>query len=1056
VNPTDILYLCVQSSSRRVAGLPAAAGLKKTVSGLFQVIPRQAVSALLALTLVLALPILADAQTSAVRSLITQDIDETKLTTLHGNTHPLARAEFDRGAAPASLAMDHMLLLLKRSSEQEAALETLLAQQQYKTSPNYHNWLTPEQFGQKFGPANADVQAVTNWLQSHGFQNVNVSNGRTTIDFSGTAGQVQAAFHTTIHKYVLANGEEHWANPNDPQIPTALDVVVAGVNSLNNFPRKPLHHTGGAVRRSTATGKFTRVSPEFTYSPTGGCFGVTNTNCYGIGPGDFATIYNVPSTIGGAVAGLGQTIAIVSDSDVYPSDVNQFRSLFGLPAYPANSTGYTPCPANTPCFQMIETGTSPGVIFDSGNGDEVEAIIDVEWSGATAPGATIDLVVSPSTNNTFGGDTSAVYVINGSISPLPQILSSSYGDCELFLGTSGNLFYKTEWQQAAGEGITVLVATGDTGSAGCDSNNPSGPTVQPATYGLAVDGVASTPYNVAVGGTDFNDFNNPTTYFKNVPGTISSAIGYIPETAYNDTCANPIIYGFFGLSAEAACNNANVQSYYLVEVGGGGGGVSNCTTPNGPGPSNCSGGYAKPSWQVGTGVPADGLRDVPDVSLFAGDGTIQNFYVVCESDLVGLNAGLTPAPCSLASPYQDFVGEGGTSVAAQAFAGIVALIDQKQGGRQGNINTFLYSLAGGSSASSIFHDITSGTNAMPCIVETGVTGCVINTTGDTVGVLSGYSAGIGYDQATGLGSVNVANLINNSGPAPLTVTTTTASLPTGLKGQAYPSTQLMASGGVPPYTWTLASGSLPTGLTGLSATPGAGVITGTPTASGAFPFTVQVKDSVGTTVTSGTLTITINSSLSITPASGTATITVSTPGQTSTTQLITVTGANGFAGTVTLSAANTASPTGAVDAPTCSFGAPDSNFTAPGTITLSAASETGTATLSCTTTAASQIVLRPSSRPSGRAWPLAGVAISLVCLFFLLAVPKQRRWKMVPLAVLFVVVAAAGVSCGGGSSSGGGGGVTNPGTTLGNYTVTVTATPSTGTAQVITITVNVQ
>jgi len=1046
VNPTAIPFLYVQSNSRRdatlpaVVGLPAVARLPKKVSERFRISPLQTVFALLAITPILALPILAGAQTSAVRSLVTQGIDETKLTTLHGNTHPLARAEFDRGAAPASLAMDHMLLLLKRSSEQEAALETLLAQQQDKTSPNYQNWLTPGQFGQQFGLSDQDIQTITSWLQSYGFQNVNVSTGRTTIDFSGTAGQVQAAFHTTIHKYVLASGEEHWANASDPQIPSALNAAVAGVASLNNFRRKPLNHTSGVVRRSNATGKFTRVSPEFTFGPlANGCNGA-NTNCYAIGPGDFATIYNVPSTINGSMAGTGQTIAIVSDSDIYASDVNEFRSLFSLPAITLN---------------QIETGTDPGVVFDSGKGDEVEAIIDVEWSGATAPGATIDLVVSPSTDTTFGGDTSAEYVINGMgpFTTLPQILSSSYGDCELFLGTSGNLFYKTEWQQAAGEGITVLVATGDSGSAGCDSYNPNGPAAQPAVYGLAVDGVASTPYNVAVGGTDFNDFNNPTTYFTNVPGTINSAIGYIPETPYNDTCTNPIFDALFAATAEQACNNATFINDGLVAVGGGGGGVSNCTTSNGPGPSNCSGGYAKPSWQIGTGVPADGLRDLPDVSLFAGDGTIQNFYVVCESDLAGLSAGLTPAPCSLASPYQDFVGEGGTSVAAQAFAGIVALIDQKQGGRQGNINPLLYSLAGGSSASSIFHDITSGTNAMPCVIETGVTGCVINTTGDTVGVLSGYSAGIGYDQATGLGSVNVANLVNNSGPAPLTVTTTTASLPTGLKGQAYPSTQLMASGGVPPYTWTLASGSLPTGLTGLSATPGAGVITGTPTASGAFPFTVQVKDSVGTMVTSGTLTITVNLSLSITPASGTATINVSSPGQTSTTQLITVTGANGFAGTVTLSAAVTG-PSGAVDSPTCTFGAPDTNFTAPSTITLTAGSETGTATLSCTTTAASEIVFRPMTRPSGRAWPLAGVAVSLVCLFFLLAVPKQRRWRMVPLAILFVVVAAAGVSCGGSSSSGGG--VTNPGTTLGNYTVTVTATPSTGTAQVITITVNVQ
>ena len=725
---------------------------------------RRGSNTLLAGLLLLIMPGLAAAQGSAVRPLITQGIDETKVTTLHGNTHPLARSEFDRGAAPSSLAMDHMLLVLKRSPEQEAALETLLAQQQDKTSANYHNWLTPQQFGQQFGPADADIQNVTNWLQSKGFQNVNASNGRTTIDFSGTAGQVQAAFHTSIHKYVLTNGEEHWANASDPQIPSALNAVVAGVHSLNNFPRKPLHHTGGVVRRSTATGKLTRVSPAFTFGPfTNGCNG-PNTNCYGVGPGDFATIYNVPSTINGSVAGTGQTIAIVSDSDIYASDVNQFRSIFSLPAIN---------------FHQIETepGNDPGVVFNSGNGDEVEAVLDVEWSGAIAPGATIDLVVSPTTNTTFGGDTSAVYVINGNITPLPQILSNSYGTCELQLTTTGNQFYNTEWQQAAAEGITVVVAAGDSGSAGCDSydytnSNP----VQPAQYGLQVNGIASTPYNVAVGGTDFNDLTNPTTYWTNVPGTVSSAMGYIPETTYNDTCTNAILYSStvygFGpfANAELACNNATVQADAFVTVGGGEGGASNCTTPNGPGPSNCSGGYAKPSWQVGTGVPADGLRDLPDVSLFAGDGVIQNFYIVCESDYAGslTNPPTPPAPCSLASPYQDFVTEGGTSVSAQAFAGIVALIDQKLGSRQGNINPLLYELAanevaGQSSASSIFHDVTTGTNAMPCIVETGVTGCTVGT-GFTYGVLTGYNAGTGYDQVTGLGSVNVGNLVNNSGP----------------------------------------------------------------------------------------------------------------------------------------------------------------------------------------------------------------------------------------------------------------------------------------------------
>jgi len=795
-----------------------------------QLVALRRVSALLTAALLLMLPGLARAQGSSALSRITAPINESNLTTLQGNTHPLARAEFDRGAAPTSLAMNHMLLVLKRSPGQEAALEALLAQQQDKTSPKYHNWLTPGQFGLQFGPSDQDIQTITSWLQSYGFQNVNVSNGRTTIDFSGTAGQVQAALHTTIHKYVLADGEEHWANATDPQIPSALNTVVAGVHSLNNFPKKSFRHARGVVRRSTTTGKFTSVSPEFTFGPLpNGCSGV-NPNCYGVGPGDFSTIYNVPATINGVAGGTGQTIAIVSDSDIYASDVTEFRSLFSLPAIN---------------FNQIETGTDPGVVFDNGNGDELEAVLDVEWSGAVAQGATIDLVVSPSTNNTFGGDSSAVYVVDGHITPQPYILSYSYGDCELQLGTTGNQFYNTLWQQAAAEGITVLVAAGDNGSAGCDIDQLNGPPSQPAEFGLEVNGIASTPYNVAVGGTDFNDFNNPTTYFTNTPGLLSSAIGYIPETAYNDTCTNSIIYSdFFELgSAELACNNATVQSDGFVVTAGGGGGASNCTTPNGPGPSNCSGGYAKPSWQVGTGVPADGLRDLPDVSLFAGDGTIQNFYVVCESDYAGFLSTVPPAPCSLASPYQDFVGEGGTSVSTQAFAGIVALMNQKQGGPQGNINPLLYTLAGESSASSVFHDVTVGTNAMPCLIETGVTGCTITGTGLTVGLLNGYSTGPGYDQATGLGSVNVANLVNNAGPnfyVSSTNPAVTVSSP-GKSGNAILMTVTSVNGFSGSVTFACLPTSLPAGATCTFTPPSVPLAAGTLATPGTASTTLTVQ-----------------------------------------------------------------------------------------------------------------------------------------------------------------------------------------------------------------------
>ncbi|HVB58444.1 MAG TPA: protease pro-enzyme activation domain-containing protein [Candidatus Acidoferrales bacterium] len=734
------------------------------------------ICSLLAFAFVSLIAMRAFAQTGIAQNRITQPVNETKLAVLQGNVHPLARAQFDRGAAPASLAMDHMLLVLKRSPQQEAALEVLLAQQQDRSSPNYHKWLTPEQFGQQFGPSDQDIQKISTWLESHGFQINEVSKGRTTIDFSGNAGQVQQAFHAAIHRYVLPDGTQHWANASNPEIPAALVPVVAGVNSLNDFSKKPMSHTLGVFQRSKATGKITRVNPQFTYA--GGCndnpnAGVTGTNCFAVGPADFAKIYNVPSTVTGA----GQTIAIVSDTDINESDVTNFRSFFGLP------------PVN---FQQIETGTDPGVVA---NGDEGEAVLDVEWSGGVAPGANIDLVVSPSTTSTFGGDTSAQYIINcqttgsGCPTAVPaSILSYSYGECELFLGTSGNAFYQNLWSQAAGEGITVLVSTGDSGSAGCDAYSSTNTSpVQPAFDGLAVNGIASTPFNIAVGGTDFNDFNSPsqTNIYWNSTNALpsqASAKGYIPEIAYNDSCTNSLIYtAFSDTSAEQGCNDPSVQSVTsppLVTTFGGSGGVSDCTinstisSTQNPDPSTCSGGYAKPSWQTGPGVPNDNKRDIPDVSLFSGDGTIQNFYVVCQSDQI---ASAGNAACSLTGPSTSFLGAGGTSVATQAFAGVMALVDQQQG-RQGNPNPELYALGAAQAASScnatgstppastcVFNDVTTGTIAMPC--QKGSFNCTTLTQGDTVGVLTGFDAGTGYDLATGLGSLNVGNLLGNWKPS---------------------------------------------------------------------------------------------------------------------------------------------------------------------------------------------------------------------------------------------------------------------------------------------------
>ena len=678
------------------------------------------------------------AQSSAARSMITAPVDESKLTVLRGNTHPLARAQYDQGAAPANLPMDRMLLVLKRSPQQTAALETLLAQQTEKTSPNFHKWLTPQEFGQQFGASDEDVQSITTWLESRGFQSIKVANGRNVIEFSGNAGQVQAAFHTAIHSYVI-NGKQHFANATDPSIPTALTPAVAGVASLHNFPKRHMNHFVGSFRKAS-DGTAEPIRPLFTGSNAYGPF-------YAVAPYDFATIYNVTSLWNAGITGQDVTIAIVSDSNINLTDIAQFRSLFGLPA-------------NTP--NVIVNGTNPGIQTCESGGDECEAVIDVEWSGAVAKNATIDLVVSSGTD---GIDLSAQYIVDNKLAP---ILSESYGYCELGLGTAENTFLNNLWMQGAGEGITIVVSTGDSGSPGCDYADPTlqqDNVEQPAQDGLAVNGTASTPYNVAVGGTDFNEFTTAANYWgtSNASGTQASAKSYIPETTWNDSCTNAIwgTLGNLSSSAEANCNNGSI-AYYIAPVGGSGG-VSGCTSSTAGKISTCSGGYAKPSWQTGTGVPSDGKRDIPDVSLFAGDGFAGSFYIVCEEDENQPNSASTPCSTSY------FAGFGGTSVSTQVFAGMVALINQKAQDSQGNLNTVLYPLAAQQPRSScnsdspasscVFYDVTVGTNSEPCLKSTP--NCSVTNSGDANGVLTGYNAGTGYDVTTGLGTINAANLINS-------------------------------------------------------------------------------------------------------------------------------------------------------------------------------------------------------------------------------------------------------------------------------------------------------
>jgi hypothetical protein len=689
-----------------------------------------------------------------VRPRVVEGVDDARRPTLCGNVHSRASTEFDRGAVAESQPMSRILLLLKRSDEQEAALQDTLAKQQDKSSPSFHQWLTPEQFGAQFGPADADIQAVTDWLTRQGFTIGKIYSGKTVIEFSGTAGQVQRAFGTAIHNYHV-NGKTYSANATDPQIPAALAPVVTGVVSLHNFPREFYSRRFGTLHK--VSGK-SIVDPLVTMpNPFGpGSF-------YGVGPGDFAKIYGVPATCGNpavACTGSGQTIAIVGETNLLVTDVQQFRSVFGLPAtFDANS--------------IVYNGEDPGI---TSTDEEAEADLDTQWSGGVAPGATIQYVLSASTPASQGVDLSALYIVEHN---LAAVMSESYGTCASGLGSTGNSCYDNLWQKASRQGITVAVSTGESGSAGCDDPNQEGL----ATHQAGVNGLASTPYNVAVGGTDFDEYGNWANYWSttNDATTGTSALGYIPEIPWNQSCAQ--------LGASGC--NINTTPFELQNIVAAGGGPSAK--------------YNKPSWQIGTtGMPSDGKRDLPDISLLASPGFNGSGFLYCQSDVFSSCA----APGGF-SGFLSFGVIGGTSASAPAFAGIMALVNQSQATaqnpapRQGNANYVLYGLAhksGASCASAtpvvtgcVFNDVTKGSSALPTggtgigtisvPCRGGVVGCSATLTSQ-IGVLDdpnkpgtlAWNAGAGYDMATGLGSLSVGNLATNWGSVATVPTTTTLTL----------------------------------------------------------------------------------------------------------------------------------------------------------------------------------------------------------------------------------------------------------------------------------------
>jgi subtilase family serine protease len=746
----------------------------------------------------------------AEQSFTSIKVDESSLTRLHGQVSRAARPEFDRGRAPDNLPQEHILMMLRRTGPKEQDLQHFIGQQYDPHSPDFHRWLTPRQFGERFGPSTQDIGEVTQWLTQHGFRLNNVPSSGLFVDFSGTAGQVARAFHTEIHHYQI-NGQDHYANASDPYIPSALAPVVSGFRALNDFhPRPPTRHPGTA-HLDRATGKWERADAESSHLTS-----IANA-LYIAGPQDFATIYGVNQVWKEGVTGTGQTIAVVGSTNLESADIQKFRDAFGITALGPNGSVQTEYPPSTVCAAPDPSTNDP------------EGYLDAEWAGAMAPDATVDFVACGNQGETFGADLAAAYVI-GDPAHVQKIsvLSTSYGDCETLPQSEANQFYVSLWQQAAAEGITVVVAAGDNGADGCQYVNYY------ATDGLTLDNVASTPYNIAAGGTDFSDVFSGTaaSYWSATNGAnFLSAQSYIPEMAWNESCGSPLVLARFGqnfvnsfgpggfctyAAQQPVDPNLGFPPYFVPYAGTGG--LSKVS--------------ARPSWQTGVpGIPQQGGRAVPDISMFASGGyTWNQTLIMCDSALAGLPAGMG---CDFSNPDDIFANyNGGTSLVAPAFAGIMALIDQKSGDRQGQANYVLYPLAAeqyvsyaGSTQPSLancaaylgpqvlsscyFHDISAtpnpgaspstpfltGNTSIPCTgtatspgtftdastdpasnnencygyqITVTTDGSSLTTTPNYYGGMStaenatspAFPATPGYDLATGLGSPNVYSLVN--------------------------------------------------------------------------------------------------------------------------------------------------------------------------------------------------------------------------------------------------------------------------------------------------------
>jgi hypothetical protein len=789
-----------------------------------------------------------------LRDRITETIDNASASTLSGTVHPLARSEFDQGLADNAKVLDGMILHFKRSDAQEASLKAFMQAQQDPGSASYHKWLTPTQFGQQFGMSAADIAKASAWLQQEGFTVTAVSQSSNSISFSGTIAAAERAFQTQIHNYSV-NGETHFANATQISIPNALVATVSNVSGLNNFRLKPRVR----LAKSSSTG----AGARFTSGVSGSHY---------LAPGDIATIYDINPLYTAGDTGKGLTIAVIGQTSIVLADITDFRAAAGLSV-------------NNPTVVTVPGSTPPTAAEGAASGDLDETDLDLEWSGGVATGASVVLV------NSTDVTTSLEYAISNTINGITvPIISQSYGSCEANYPTATLTSIEGYLEQANSQGQTVLMPAGDTGAADCD-DDPTNP-IQSATLGLAVDYPGSSVYATSLGGTEFmgdGTAQTPETgsgTYWNSSGTggvsddlVTSAKSYIPEMVWNDTTYNISQGG--GLSA-------------------GGGGASSL--------------WKKPSWQAGVpGIPADGFRDVPDVSWDASNN--HDSYLYCTQVLTVGSPSTYVSSCQansfrLSDPGQSddatFASlAGGTSFSVPEFAGLLSIVEQKlaSGGGLGNINPALYTMASNATTyASAFHDITTGNNQVPCTA--GSPNCGTTGTNNVIG----YTAGTGYDQASGLGSIDANNFATSFAALVTATGTKTAIITT-------PGTSLVSGESVT-FTATVTPNTLSTAPTGTVLFTVDGVAQTPVTLSTASPYTAALKTSFTTGAHTVSATYTSGDATYTGSTSATVNVTVVSSGTAATTTVVTASPTTfALGGAVTLSATITGTTAGTLTGP---------------------------------------------------------------------------------------------------------------------------------------------